>query len=215
MSESPKKARCAVCTVHVCREEAPEKIPGNCPSVQSPEVMRAARAAYDDQTMGRIARAAALTESAGYMKWTRVEEIMEFSKRMGYARLGIAFCIGLSDEARALHKVFEDNGFEAVSVICKTGGRPKEDLGLADADKVRPGGFEAMCNPAAQAMLLNAEETELNVLVGLCVGHDSTFIKFSEAPVTVAVVKDRVLAHNPAAVLNCRYYRQRLKEHHR
>ena len=38
------------------------------------------------------------------------------------------------------------------------------------------------------------------MLVGLCVGHDSLFIKYSEAPVTTLVTKDRVLAHNPVAV---------------
>jgi uncharacterized metal-binding protein len=54
-----------------------------------------------------------------------------------------------------------------------------------------------MCNPIAQAMIMNREKTELNIIVGLCVGHDSTFIR-SEAPVTVLVAKDRVLCHNPA-----------------
>jgi len=209
-------ARCAMCTVQACYKggEALHRLPGNCPMTVHPEILTAARPVYDQPDLRRLAQAAARTESLGYMKWTRVEEIMEFSRLAGYRRLGIAFCIGLSDEARVLQKVFEENGFEVASVICKTGSRPKEDLGLADEEKVRPGGFEAMCNPAGQALLLNAEKTDLNVLVGLCVGHDSMFIKLSEAPVTVAVVKDRVLAHNPVAVLNCGYYRKRLRAHH-
>ena len=40
----------------------------------------------------------------------------------------------------------------------------------------------------------------MNFLVGLCVGHDSLFIKYSEAPRTTLVTKDRVLAHNPVGL---------------
>ena len=58
-----------------------------------------------------------------------------------------------------------------------------------------------MCNPVLQAKYLNKEKTDLNVVVGLCVGHDSLFYKHSDAPVTTAVTKDRVLGHNPAAAL--------------
>jgi uncharacterized metal-binding protein len=49
--------------------------------------------------------------------------------------------------------------------------------------------------------------------VGLCVGHDSLFFRHSEAPVTVLVAKDRVLAHNPAAglYLSSSYYRRLLE----
>lgn len=41
-------------------------------------------------------------------------------------------------------------------------------------------------------------------------GHDSLFLKHSEAPCTVLVVKDRVLGHNPVAALytSTGYYRK-------
>jgi uncharacterized metal-binding protein len=48
---------------------------------------------------------------------------------------------------------------------------------------------------------LNRAGTDFNVIVGLCVGHDSLFIKNSDALVTTLVAKDRVLGHNPAAAL--------------
>ena len=70
-------------------------------------------------------------------------------------------------------------------------------MGLADSQKVRPGHFEPMCNPISQAELLNRHGCELTVLMGLCVGHDSLFFRYSTGLVTVLVVKDRVLAHNP------------------
>jgi uncharacterized metal-binding protein len=62
-----------------------------------------------------------------------------------------------------------------------------------------------------QAKLLNEQKTDLNVIVGLCVGHDSLFIKYSDAPVTTLITKDRVLGHNPAAALyTSNFYYQRL-----
>ena len=69
-----------------------------------------------------------------------------------------------------------------------------------------------MCNPIMQAKLLNDARTDLNVVVGLCVGHDSLFYKYSEAMVTTAVTKDRVLGHNPAAALYTAesYYKKKL-----
>lgn len=58
-----------------------------------------------------------------------------------------------------------------------------------------------MCNPVLQAKILNEQKTDFNVMIGLCVGHDSLFLKHVEAPTTVLIVKDRVLVHNPAAAL--------------
>jgi uncharacterized metal-binding protein len=87
------------------------------------------------------------------------------------------------------------------SVACKNGGVAKERLGLRDEDKIRPGGFEAMCNPISQAELLNDAGCELNIVLGLCVGHDSLFFRASQGLATTLVAKDRVLAHNPVGAL--------------
>jgi len=97
-------------------------------------------------------------------------------------------------------------------VICKNGSTPKEFLGIEECRKINPGTYEPMCNPVGQAVLLNRTGTELNIVMGLCVGHDSLFIKYSEAPVTVFAVKDRVLAHNPlgAVYLADGYYKRKL-----
>jgi uncharacterized metal-binding protein len=79
---------------------------------------------------------------------------------------------------------------------------PKERLGLRDEDKIRPGTYEAMCNPLSQAELLNDAGCELNIVLGLCVGHDSLFFKHSKGLATTLVAKDRVLAHNPVGALH-------------
>ena len=112
-----------------------------------------------------------------------------------------------------LQEILEANGFQVASVCCKVGSIPKEEIGLADEEKIRPGRFEALCSPIGQAKLLNEAGTDLNVVVGLCVGHDSLFFRHSEAPVTVLVAKDRVTGHNPAAVLYTSHsYYRRIKE---
>lgn len=133
---------------------------------------------------------------------TRIQETAEFARKMGYRRLGVAFCAGLHDETRVLVDILQAQGFDVVSVVCKVGATPKEAIGLRDDQKVRVGEFEPMCNPIAQAAILNAAHTEFNVLVGLCVGHDSLFLKYSDALCAVLVAKDRVLGHAPAAALH-------------
>jgi uncharacterized metal-binding protein len=131
----------------------------------------------------------------------RVQEICEFAQKMGYKKLGMAFCSALHSEALSLAQILEAQGYEVVSVVCKAGRTPKENIGIREEEKVRIGEFESMCSPIAQAMILNEEKTDFNILVGLCVGHDSLFLRYSQAYCTVLVAKDRVLAHNPCAAL--------------
>jgi uncharacterized metal-binding protein len=183
---------------------------------QDPVLKRALEVYQNDKVLRGLARAAAKVEGAGYMKWTRVEDTIEFAHEMGYKRLGIASCIGLRRESAILESILKDNGFSVVSVICKAGGIPKERIGVRDGEKVSPGHFEAMCNPIAQAMILDEAGSELNVVVGLCVGHDSLFYKASKAPATTLVAKDRVLGHNPVAALynHQSYYRDKLRREH-
>jgi uncharacterized metal-binding protein len=101
---------------------------------------------------------------------------------------------------------------EVVSVSCKAGRTPKEKIGIRDDQKIAIGCFESMCNPIMQAFVLNDSKTEFNVLMGLCVGHDSLFLKYAEAPCTVLAAKDRLLGHNPlAAIYNIDSYYRALK----
>jgi uncharacterized metal-binding protein len=158
-----------------------------------------------------IARAAAEVEGAYYGKLTRVEEIIAFANRIGAKRIGIATCIGLIQETRVFVKVLKAHGLLPYTVLCKVGSVDKTEIGIPDELKVKKGSFEAICNPILQARLLNGQKTDLNVMVGLCVGHDSLFIKYSDAPVTTLITKDRVLGHNPAAALyTSNFYYQRL-----
>lgn len=202
---------CAECGVHACRVGDLNKLPKNCPIEIHNQIYDEASSAYRDSE-GVLACNSARVESGGYGVWPRVREIMEFARMSGFNKLGLAFCVGLRQEAQAVSRIFKENGFEVASVMCKTGARPKEELGISEEEKVRPGQFEPMCNPVAQALLLNKEQTDINVLLGLCVGHDSIFIKYSTAPLTVLAVKDRVTGHNPlAAIYASHYFQSKIK----
>jgi uncharacterized metal-binding protein len=186
--------------------------PAYCPTAGFPEVIeRTRRESREDPEVQKLVLGAARTEIAGYLKWTRVEEIVDFARRIGARRLGIATCVGLLREARLASRIFRKQGFAVISVCCKVGSVDKTAVGLGPEERLRPGPFEALCMPLAQAEILNERKSDLNVVVGLCVGHDALFFKRSEAPVTVLVAKDRVTGHNPAAALyTCEGYYSRL-----
>ncbi len=203
-------------------ETAPPK-PGNCPSKDNFELIQECFELYkgtsDD---ARMAQVAAKVEGLCYQpvpgseavnaRWNRVEDTIAFAKLMGYEKIGIATCIGLLDETNRLAAILTGQGFTPVSVCCKAGSIDKLELGLKESDKVRPDTFEPACNPVAQAKLLNRAETDMNIIVGLCVGHDMLFSKYSDAPVTTLVVKDRVTGHNPVSVLyGQNFYHKRLQ----
>lgn len=197
------KRSCAQCGVLHCRH-LDSAWPSFCMTTRTPqEDFDYALGQYrDDPEASRMFRAAAEIEGLYYGRLTRVEEVVLFAQKIGARKVGIATCVGLIRESQTFAKVLRAKGLEDVcAVACKVGGIDKEQAGIPDDVKVRPGQHESMCNPIVQARILNREGTDLNVIVGLCVGHDTLFIKHSEAPVTCLIVKDRVLAHNPAAAL--------------
>jgi len=215
---------CAKCTKVVCNSKAFLEGPANCPTKTKQGLIQKALAEYDDPETREFARQASIQEFEGYMhlpegltpRYPRVEEVAQFAKKMGYKKLGVASCIGLKDEAKILVRILENRGFEVVSICCKTGAIAKERIGITEEQKIAgPGAFESMCNPITQAEILNNEGTEFNILVGLCVGHDSLFFKYAKAPTTVLVVKDRVFGHNPVMGLylaHSFYYRKLLRK---
>jgi uncharacterized metal-binding protein len=161
---------------------------------------------YDD--VAKLHLVASAIEARHYGKETRLGETILFAKELGCRKIGLAFCIGLSEEATVIEEILSRH-FQVVSVCCKVGGIDKKDFGL---ERISSGNAEVMCNPAGQAQLLNEAETQLNIICGLCVGHDAVFSKVSDAPVTTLVAKDRVLAHNPAAAIYCQYIRKHFSE---
>lgn len=200
---------CAHCGVKTCKTED-ENYPNNCPTLES-EKLEEIKNSYDDIDK-KIAYNAALTEKEGYGKLTRVEETVMFLKKMNVKNVGLSFCSGLFEEGNTLSKILKSHGFVVNSVMCKTGSIPKDFIGINKEERLRPETNEIMCNPIGQAEFLNQQNCEYNILLGLCVGHDSLFLKYSKAPVTVIGVKDRVLCNNPIGVLYQadKYYKDKL-----
>ncbi|MEG1001861.1 DUF1847 domain-containing protein [Clostridium sp.] len=202
---------CAKCQLRGCTEKDESKMPKKlCPS-RNKELQEKAREMYTGENL-KIEKEATLVEGEGNCNWTRVREIIEFAKKMGYKRVGVAFCMGLHDEANTFVKILENNGLEVVSIGCKNGANLKGILGIEQEEKDHYVKNDMMCNPIGQALFLNEEEVELNILLGLCVGHDTLFMKYAKAPITVFAVKDRVLCHNPlGAVYQANaYYKKKL-----
>jgi len=194
--------------------------PEFCPTQNHPELLEQALEKLQDPELREFAVQAAIQEKEGYQLTNgvpapakpRLLEIIEFARKMKYQRLGLAFCSGLFQEGRAVGRILSDKGFTVVSAACKAGKVAKEEMGLRPDQKVRPDCFEPMCNPIFQALILNEGKTELNIVLGLCVGHDSLLFQHAEAPCTVLAAKDRLLGHNPlAAIYNLDSYYGYLK----
>lgn len=202
---------CASCTIYACSEEHPQQFPKNCP-MRNENLFQKVVEEYHKPENYQFYITSSEIEAMGYCEWTRLKETIEFCKKMNYQRIGLAFCRGLRREAKVVDTILRRHGFEVVSVICKTGGIPKESIGIPKEHKIHPEAFEPMCNPIAQAALLNEQHTEFNIALGLCVGHDSMFYKYSDALVTTLVAKDRVLANNPVGAIYCAegYYKDKL-----
>lgn len=186
--------------------------PNNCPSNHFEDIV--------DDSFGelkgggadaRLAKVASIVEGLSYeevegtdavcARWTRIEDTIALARLMGWKKIGIATCIGMLEETRQLDTILRAQGFEPYSICCKSGSIDKLDVGVREDEKVRPYTFEPACNPIAQARILGEYGTEMNIIVGLCVGHDMLFTKHSEAPVTTLVAKDRATGHNPVAAL--------------
>ena len=200
MNEKTTKClSCIDCATTACRGKG-----GNYPEEfclttnMDQEVMSEALKAYKEGQNNAIMKHAAEIENDGYCKWCRVRETIEFAKRMGFRRIGIATCVGLISESRTLARLLRHYGFEVFGISCKAGAVSKVSVGISPrCEQVG----KNMCNPIMQAKMLNKHKTELNIVMGLCVGHDSLFYKYSEAIVTTLVTKDRVTGHNPVAAL--------------
>lgn len=206
---------CATCPVEVperiCRQEK-GKAPFNCPSTRSPEIIKQTLEILKDPEVMEMVRQASIQEGEGYGDRDkgyanirpikpRIQETIEFAQKMKFKRICLIFCIGMRKEAEIIEKIFTDNGFETISVMCKAGAISKEEIGLLREQQIDPTTFEAMCNPILQALTANYHKSELNVLFGVCVGHDALFFKYAEAYCTVLASKDRLLAHNPLAAI--------------
>ena len=189
---------CIDCRVTNC-SRGKSQYPDFCPTLHTDKsLIDHALAQYQEPENHAVAIASAEVEGQFYGKMTRLEETAAFAEKLKIRKIGIAMCVGLIKEAGIVGKFFRHKGFEVVGIACKVGAIPKSEIGIPKyCEEIGPN----LCNPILQAEYLNAEETELNVVIGLCVGHDALFTKHSKALCTTLIAKDRVLGHNPAAAV--------------
>jgi len=217
-----KDPKCAECRQKYCTQETIDikLLPSFCPLKNSKDLIDEVKKKYQPEEIHDFFINAALTEKEAYNKKAareegktipvrpRIREIAEFAKKINAKKLGIAFCSGLADEAARASSILRSHGLEICSVVCCSGGLDKTELGIPSEYKIiKPDAFEAACNPILQAELLNKAGTDFNIIIGLCVGHDMLFTKYSNAPVTTLVVKDRFTGHNPVISLYTKYHK--------
>ncbi len=173
-------------------------MPKSCPTRTLPDLAKDTSGYRSDERQAVMHAADAAPMAADRRLRNRVEELVFFAQERAFRRIGIAHCVTLQKEAQALARRLEEGGLEAELVCCRVGAVDYDKIGLP---KAHPEKFAAICNPVAQARLLNARKVDLVVQMGLCLGHDLILQEECEAPVTTLVVKDRVLDHHPLRAL--------------
>lgn len=214
--------QCVKCLPKYCYQgKKDEKIlPEFCPMKNFKKHIRPTTEKYRTNDLQDFFIQAAVTEKEAYdeksarekgktfPKRPRIREVAEFAKKINAKKLGLAFCIGLADEAERAAKIFETHSLKICSAVCSCGAIDKTEVGILAEQKIRdPKNFEPSCNPLLQAEIFNTIKTDFNIIIGLCIGHDMLFTKFSKAPVTTLIVKDRFTGHNPVISLYSRYYK--------
>jgi uncharacterized metal-binding protein len=189
---------CATCGTAAAFRGDRSRMPASCPTLTHPEISKDAAPYLEPERAGVMRAADATPFTEERTKRNRVEELVHFAHGRDLKKLGVAFCVSMTKEAQALGRVLTAAGLDNELVCCRVGAVDYEEIGLT---KAHPERFAAICNPVAQAKLLNEAKVDLVVQLGLCIGHDLILQEQSNSPVTTLVVKDRALDHHPITAL--------------
>ena len=201
---------CDKCQQVLCLAHYPEGIPEFCEATRYHDLLEQTKGNYStNPEVAKVYLAAGKVTTAGYMKWCRIKMAIEFTKELGITKVGLASCVALLSESQDIAELFRGAGFTVFCTACQIGRVGPKERGF-DEKYEDPTCIGYHCNPIAQAEILNTEETELNFNVGLCLGHDIIFSKYSKAPVSTLIVKDGMTGNNPAAAINSFHYRRQL-----
>lgn len=189
---------CASCHTAAAYRADCERMPRGCPTLTRPDLTKDV-ASYLQPERAELMRVADLAPfDEQQHRRNRVEELLFFVRARQLSRVGVAFCVSLTKEAQELGRRLERHGVQAELACCRVGAVDYDAIGLK---KAHPGRFASICNPVAQAKLLNEAGVELIVQLGLCLGHDLILQEEAKVPVTTLVVKDRALDHHPIEAL--------------
>jgi len=194
---SEKKTLSCICPNQGCWRGIDEGIPKYCQANNYLKELDTATHEYNKPLARALYKAASIVGQHNNGMTPRIKEALLLSKELELKRIGFAACVSMEWELGYLKKLFTKEGFQVFSVSCQIGRINAESRGVSEVnDCVR-----SLCNPITQAEILNREDTQLNFILGLCMGHDILFNQYSKAPVSTLIVKDRVTGNNPAAAL--------------
>ncbi len=195
-----------ICEKQACWRDADNRLPAYCDANNYLAELEESTQEYPKHGVVEVYKAScAVHEHNGGMT-PRIEEVMLYARELGLKKIGFAACVSMADELGLLVKLFTRAGFEVYAASCQMGGVAPEKRGVPEVTGLQGSG----CNPIAQAAMLNKAGTELNLVVGLCMGHDILFNRYSRAPVSTLIVKDRAVGNNPAAALYGYHRRKQL-----
>lgn len=206
MTVKKEKLISCLCARQGCWRGQDSGIPGYCQANNYLEEIEKSKGEYGRPENAHIYEAACVVgaEKDGFRP--RIEEALHFSKQLELTKIGFAACTAFEYEMEVLERLFAREGFRVVCASCQIGRVSAEDRGLAHLNEYA----NSTCNPVAQAEILNSAGTELNFIVGLCLGHDILFTQYSKAPVSTLIVKDRMTGNNPSAALYGWHARRKL-----
>ena len=194
--DSEKILRC-ICSRQGCWGGTEQGIPPYCQANKYLEEIKEATDEYATEETISIYKAASIVGENNNGMTPRIEEAILLARELKLVRIGFAACLSMVGEMDYLVKLFEKEGFKVFTVSCQIGRVSAEDRNVPEVKEC----VRSACNPIAQAKILASERTELNFALGLCIGHDILFNRYSHAPVSTLIVKDRVTGNNPAAAL--------------
>jgi uncharacterized metal-binding protein len=191
-----KTLRC-VCVKQGCWRGDRSKISSYCEANNYLDELDRSNKEYPKKDVAGIYKAACVVRAHNDGMTPRIEEALLYAKELKLRKIGFAACVSMVSELDLLVKLFTQEGFEVYTAGCQIGGADAKKRGVPEVQ-----GYSASwCHSIAQAEILNKEKTELNFILGLCMGHDILFCQYSQAPVSTLIVKDRVTGNNPAAAL--------------
>ena len=129
---------CAQCAIEACRSGKLDQMPKNCPMHDSAFFEQVLEEYFKPENHDFFVTSAAV-EALGYGQWPRLREVMEFARRMGYTKLGLAFCAGLHKEGRRGGPDFpEKTALRWCPSSARPGSIPKDKAGVPQEFRVRP-----------------------------------------------------------------------------
>lgn len=190
---------CASCTKVACAVFDKNNMPTNCPSLHT-NLVEESTNSFSKEPYESVAYHSARVSIDATSRMSRLAETLDFIKRSGYKNIGLAFCKMVKSDADYVAKLLRKEGYTVNSVICRVGSVSNELLEHEGENLIGAKGYVSMCNPVGQSIALEEAGCDFNIVLGLCVGHDTMFLQHTKTPCTVLGVKDKKLGCTQVAL---------------